>query len=127
MTEIIMGQVRFVIFSACLGMLLMAGYDVVRFLRWMFPQGKWLVAIGDLLFWCVMSIPAYAVFFIYNDGAIRWYGVLAVLSGGLLYEYGISRPVRLFGRKHVQPPVKKIKKIGANIRKKCCKKKANSI
>ncbi len=127
MTEIIMGQVRFVLFSACLGMFLMAGYDILRLFRFLFRHGKIAVWAEDLLFWCLMSVPAYAVFFLYNDGAIRWYGVLAIFLGSILYEYGLSRPVRAFGARHIKPPAGKFRKKCTKIIKKYCKKRANSI
>lgn len=108
MTEIIMGQLRFVLVTLCLGMALMAGYDVWRLLRWLIPHHRLLVWIEDVLYWSVMSVPAYIVFFLYNDGEIRWYGALAVFVGGVLYEKGISRVVRRFGRRHLERPKQKL-------------------
>lgn len=94
MTEVILGQLRFIVFMMCGGMALMLGYDGLRLLRWLFPHGKLLVAVQDLLYWCAMSVPAFALFFFLHDGQIRWYGLLALLGGITLYEYGISSPVR---------------------------------
>lgn len=108
MSEIIMGQVRFVLVTLCLGMVLMLGYDILRFVRWIFPHHKLLIGAEDLLYWSVMAVPAYAVFFIYNNGEIRWYGALAVFLGALLYEQGISRVVRRLGNKYLEKPKKKI-------------------
>ena len=62
------------------------------------------------MYWSLMAVPAYAVFFIYNNGEIRWYGALAVLLGGILYEQGISRIVRGLGRKYLEKPKRKIQK-----------------
>lgn len=108
MSEIIMGQVRFVLVTLCLGMALMLGYDILRFMRWLIPHHKLLIGAEDILYWSLMAVPAYAVFFIYNNGEIRWYGALAVLLGGILYEQGISRVVRRFGRKYLEKPKNKI-------------------
>lgn len=110
MSEIIMGQVRFVLVTLCLGMALMLGYDILRFIRWMVPHHKLLIGAEDILYWSLMAVPAYAVFFIYNNGEIRWYGALAVLLGGILYEQGISRIVRGLGRKYLEKPKRKIQK-----------------
>lgn len=108
MSEIIMGQVRFVLVTLCLGMLLMLGYDILRFLRWIIPHHKAVVVLEDILYWTLVAVPAYTVFYIYNNGEIRWYGALAVFLGGILYENGISRVVRSVGRKYLEKPKRKI-------------------
>lgn len=101
MTEIIIGQVRFVFVTAFWGMVLMAGYDIWRFVRWLLPHHKLVVVLEDICYWCIMAIPTYVVFFVFNNGEIRWYGALAVLLGGILYEKGISRHIRKFGHRHL--------------------------
>lgn len=108
MSEIIMGQVRFLLVMFCLGMVLMCGYDFLRFFRWVIPHHKIVVAVEDILYWSLMAVPAYAVFFLYNDGAIRWYGVLAVIIGGVLYEKGISELLRKIGNRYLEKPKRKI-------------------
>ncbi|MCH5268625.1 MAG: spore cortex biosynthesis protein YabQ [Lachnospiraceae bacterium] len=72
----------------------MLGYDGLRLLRWLFPHSKFWVAVQDLLYWCIMSVPAFALFFYLHDGQIRWYGLSALLGGIVLYEFGISSPIR---------------------------------
>ena len=108
MTEIIMGQVRFVLVTLCLGMVLMLGYDFWRFVRWVIPHHKMVVWAEDILYWSVMAVPAYAVFFIYNNGDIRWYGAAAVFLGALLYEKGISSVLRRFGWNHLEKPKRRL-------------------
>lgn len=117
MTEIILGQVQFVLVTALLGMILMAGYDIWRFLRWLIPHHKIVVMAEDIIYWSIMSIPAYIVFFIYNEGEIRWYGALAILIGGILYEKGISQVVRRFGYHHFTKPKNKLIHSVAKLRK----------
>ena len=110
MTAMIVEQFRFVLMSACMGMLLMAGYDICRLWRWLIPHPRGLVFFEDMLFWCGMALPVYIVFYIYNNGEIRWYGALAVFLGGILYEQGISRVVRRLGHKYLEKPKRKIQK-----------------
>jgi len=124
-TEIIIGQVRFVLVTLCLGMLLMCGYDIWRLLRWVIPHHKVVIWVEDLLYWTMISIPAYAVFFLYNDGAVRWYGAFAVFLGGILYEKGISSPLRRFGRLYLEKPKKKIFQFFGKIRRHRFNKKRN--
>lgn len=108
MNAVITGQVRFLLVTTLLGMGIIFAYDGCRFLRWLIPHRKFVVAVEDVLFWMGASIPAYALFYVYNDGEIRWYGVLAVLLGCFLYEKGISSPVRRFGMKHMEKPKRKL-------------------
>lgn len=96
MIELILGQVRFLLLSVCLGMGLMSGYELLHIVRWFFYHTKWLIWIEDIFYWCFAAIPAFIVLFVYNDGVIRWYGMLATLGGGILYEKGLGRPVRTF-------------------------------
>lgn len=111
MNEIIIGQVRFVLVTLCVGMLLMLGYDILRFMRWIIPHHKAVIVLEDIIYWTLVAIPTYAVFYIYNNGEIRWYGALAVFLGGILYENGISRVVRKLGRTYLEKPKRKITNI----------------
>ena len=119
MSEIIIGQVRFLLMTSLLGMALMGAYDVCRFMRWLIPHHGIVVALEDILFWVAASVPAYGMFYIYNDGEIRWYGALAVISGGALYEWGISRPLRRLGDRYLGRPKKKFIGFIGRCRRKC--------
>lgn len=92
MTEVILGQLRFILWMMCGGMAILAGYDVLRLFRWLVPHGAVWIAVEDLFFWGAASVPAFILFLKMHDGQIRWYGVVALLSGIVLYEVGISRP-----------------------------------
>ncbi len=94
MSQVIAGQVLFVLRSLCYGMLLMAGYDLLRLFRWMFSHTKIGIWIEDILYWCLAALPTFKMFFDYNEGIIRWYGLLGLLTGAVLYETGISKPLR---------------------------------
>lgn len=94
MSQVIIGQVLFVLRTLCNGMLLMAGYDGMRLLRWLLPHGRTGVWVGDILYWCLAALPTFWVFFLYNEGTIRWYGLLGLLAGAVIYETGISKPLR---------------------------------
>lgn len=39
MTEVILGQLRFILWMMCGGMAILAGYDVLRLFRWLVPHG----------------------------------------------------------------------------------------
>ena len=121
MSEIIIGQVRFLLMTSLLGMALLGAYDVCRFLRWLIPHCGVAVALEDIIFWVAASVPAFGMFYIYNDGEIRWYGALAVFMGGVLYEWGISRPMRRLGDRYLSRPKKKVIGFLGRGKRKCTK------
>lgn len=96
MSELIHGQVTFLLVTLCCGMALILCYEVLRLLRWLFKHPGIIIWIEDILYWSVAAVPVFYIFFIYNDGEIRWYGVLMLIIGAWLYEKGISRPIRRF-------------------------------
>ena len=90
MRQIIQEQIYFQITTLCAGMFLMFGYDILRLWRWFLPHGKIWVWVEDLLYWSLSGIPVFILFFRMIDGVPRWYGI----AGGILYEAGISIPIR---------------------------------
>lgn len=111
MSEIIWGQVLFVLASLCNGMMLMMGYDVLRLFRWLLPHDRLWWWLEDTLYWCLAAVPAFCLFFYYNEGVIRWYGLLGILLGAVLYETGISIPVRGWFGKYANGIRRRLKKI----------------
>lgn len=94
MRQIIQEQIYFQITTLCAGMFLMFGYDILRLWRWLIPHGKIWVWVEDLLYWSLSGIPVFILFFRMIDGVPRWYGIVGMLAGGILYEVGISIPIR---------------------------------
>lgn len=94
MSAKIAGQVSFLVASMCTGMITLAVYDLLRLFRWFVSHQKAAVWFEDLLFGLLISIPVFYVFYVYNDGELRWYGLLTLIIGALTYEKGISSPVR---------------------------------
>ena len=94
MRQIIQEQIYFQITTLCAGMFLMFGYDILRLWRWFLPHGKIWVWVEDLLYWSLSGIPVFILFFRMIDGVPRWYGIAGMLAGGILYEAGISIPIR---------------------------------
>jgi len=92
--QIIQEQIYFQITTLCAGMFLMFGYDILRLWRWFLPHGKIWVWVEDLLYWSLSGIPVFILFFRMIDGVPRWYGIVGMLAGGILYEAGISIPIR---------------------------------
>lgn len=94
MKQVIQDQVYFQITTLCAGMFMMFGYDILRLWRWLIPHGRIWVWVEDILYWSMLSIPVFILFFQMIDGVPRWYGIVGMLAGGILYEAGISIPLR---------------------------------
>lgn len=106
MSQIIQEQLVFLVTAMCAGMFLMCGYDVLRLWRWLVPHNAIWLWLEDILYWSAMSLPVFVMFYRRIDGVLRWYGMVGLFVGGVLYEWGISLPIR----KGVSRLVKRIQK-----------------
>lgn len=94
MSEIIYGQVRYLFATALSGMACMFLYSIVRILRIFIKQSLPVKTVFDIIFWTCLSVPVFYVFYNINSGIIRWYGVVMMIAGAVLYEKGIYCPVK---------------------------------
>lgn len=94
MSQIIREQIYFLLTTVCCGMFVMSGYDFLRLWRWIIPHSKLWIWIEDIFYWSFLSIPVFVMFYRMIDGVLRWYGLVGMLAGGILYESGISIPLR---------------------------------
>lgn len=69
-----------------LGMLLVAGYDLVRVFRRLIRHGILWVSIEDCVYWIVCAVLMFAMLYQNNDGRIRAYIFGAAVLGGILYH-----------------------------------------
>lgn len=111
MSQIILGQVQFILIMLCCGMGTIAGYDVLRLFRWLVPHAGLAVLLEDLLYWSAGAIPVFYLFFLFHDGEIRWYGIVSILLGIFLYEYGLSRPARRWLSGKADPVRRRIRRL----------------
>ena len=94
MSEIIHGQVLYLLASTCCGMVCMFLYGFVRIFELFLKKNMILKIIIDVLFWMALSIPVFYIFYEINSGIIRWYGVFMLFAGMILYEKGIYTPAK---------------------------------
>ena len=108
--------------SLLLGIALMVLYDVIRLFRTLIRQGFWAVAVEDALFWVVSSIAIFILLFVFNEGRIRFYALLAVGLGMLSYYALIGKRWPPYIRKKLQKHQKSAEST-RNSRKEVAKKK----
>ena len=100
MSEIIYGQVRYLLASALSGMGCMFLYSIIRMFELLLKLCMPVKIIIDIIFWTGIAIPVFYIFYNINSGIIRWYGIVMII----LYERGIYVPVK----KSVEKIVRKV-------------------
>ena len=108
MSEMIFVEADFFAASFAWGILLLAGYDILRIIRRTVPHGTILVAVEDLLFWIAGSLMVFRMIYEKNDGIIRGTAFVAMGVSMFLYHYTVSRYVVAVGYGIFGRPAKKI-------------------
>lgn len=104
MSEVIHGQVLYLLAAVCCGMGCMFLYGFIRIPEYFIKKKMVLKVIVDIFFWMALSIPVFYIFYEINSGIIRWYGIVMLFAGGILYEKGIHCPTK----KIVEKIIKKV-------------------
>ena len=85
------------------GLKVMAGYDILRLIRIIKTHSRILAGIEDYIYWTVSGIYIFVQIYTYNNGTLRWFIILGIILGGLVYE-------KAFGIKNLlQKPVMRVK------------------
>ena len=91
MSETIIGELDFFLYAALTGIILSAVYDVFRILRRVYAHGTFWVAVEDFIYWLGSALFISYILLKENNGTIRWFFVLAIPLGMLVYNLTISR------------------------------------
>lgn len=91
MSTTISGEFDFFLYAAITGVILSAIYDIFRIIRRIHPHGTILVALEDIVYWIGSALCISYILLLENDGIIRWFFILGLLLGMLLYNLTISR------------------------------------
>lgn len=97
--------------SLTVGICLMVVYDGLRVFRTLVPHGNFWTGIEDAVYWAGSSITTFLLLFWQNDGILRWYAILGVLLGMLVYNMTVSRILlRLLKKVEKYLTIRKIKR-----------------
>lgn len=97
--------------SLTVGICLMVVYDGLRVFRTLVPHGNFWTGIEDAVYWAASSITTFLLLFRQNDGILRWYAILGVLMGMLVYNITVSRILlRLLKKVEKYLTIRKIKR-----------------
>lgn len=79
------------------GMMILCGamsgfiFDIMRALRRSFGSNMLTTSLADILYWLIISSGIYFAIFTFNYGSIRWYEIIGILSGSVIYFLILSR------------------------------------
>lgn len=90
MSEFIREEVSIFIEAAWQGMFIAVFYDALRILRRVIKHKDFIVNIEDYIFWVIVGVAVFSMIFQNNDGVVRGYIFLALLTGAYTYHKSVS-------------------------------------
>lgn len=90
MSEMIFQELKFLGSSIVTGAFLLLLYDGFRIMRRVIPHKKGFVNIEDFVYWLAVTFFVFSLLCRENDGGIRWFAVLGIFSGMLIYSFTVS-------------------------------------
>ena len=91
LSESIYHEIRFLLYSFALGMIITFVYDNIRVVRRVLRHNTFFISLEDLLFWIGVSLSIFLLQHRENQGIFRWFSVAGAFLGMLLYKGSISR------------------------------------
>lgn len=91
-------QTEIFLWSVVFGFALGAFYDVFRILRLIIPTGTIAAFVEDTLFWLISAFSTFLFILNINSGEIRWYILLGIFAGALIYHVSIGALVVRFSK-----------------------------
>ena len=92
MSESIIRDNYFLLYSLILGVCVTILYDILRIFRRVIKHKDALVSIEDLLYWIVVAISVFYVMHTESNGTLRWFAVLGAAIGMGIYKKTLSTP-----------------------------------
>ncbi len=87
-------EARLLLHGIAVGAILMAVYDILRFLRMLIPHGSLAVGVEDFCYWIWSGFFTFLFLYRENDGALRFYMIGSIFLSMLAYDRIISRNLR---------------------------------
>ncbi|WP_432630769.1 spore cortex biosynthesis protein YabQ [Brotaphodocola sp.] len=76
--------------SLAVGIVLMMIYDIFRLFRLLVKHSAWMIGVEDVIYWVFASFTVFGLFYLENDGALRFYMIGVVILGMILYDRIVS-------------------------------------
>ena len=91
LSESIYHELRFLLYSFLLGIIITFVYDNIRVFRRVIRHNTFFISLEDLFFWIGVSLSIFLLQHRENDGIFRWFSVVGAFMGMLVYRKTISR------------------------------------
>ena len=86
-------QLELTLAMLIMGVLLVAGYDILIIGREIIRRSVVLIALEDFLYWIIGAICTFKVIYNINEGVPRGYAILALLCSAVFFQWLIGRRV----------------------------------
>ncbi len=86
MSQDIVNEVYFLIYSAVMGIIITFVYDFILIGRRLIKHNIFFVSLEDLFFWASCAIAVFYMLYEENNGILRWFAVFGAALGMLLYK-----------------------------------------
>lgn len=90
LSESIYHELRFLLYSFLLGVIITFVYDNIRVFRRVLRHNTFFISVEDLFFWIGVSLSIFLLQHRENDGIFRWFSVVGAFMGMLIYKRTIS-------------------------------------
>lgn len=79
------------VYAALTGVFLIVVYDLLRIFRRVCPHGAFWIGIEDFFYWLFSAIVIFGVLLKENNGVFRWFFVVGMLLGMIIYYFCVGR------------------------------------
>lgn len=90
MSPFIVKEGWFLLYSVLLGIAITFVYDCLRIFRRVFLHSIFWVSLEDMIYWIFVAFSIFYMLYYENDGAFRWFAVLGMILGMLLFNKTLS-------------------------------------
>lgn len=91
LSESIYQELRFLLYSFLLGVIITFVYDNIRVFRRVIRHNTFFISIEDLFFWIGVSLSIFLLQHRENAGVFRWFSVVGAFLGMIIYRKIFSR------------------------------------
>ena len=141
LSESIYHELRFLLYSFLLGVIITFVYDNIRVFRRVLRHNTFFVSMEDLFFWIGVSLSVFLLQHKENNGIFRWFSVVGAFLGMLIYRKTLSRfyikQMTLLFRKilkilylffsYLFSPIYFVERKMGNLIKKACRRTATAV
>lgn len=85
MNELVNTQTLLFVKCIEIGILMGMLYDLIRIFRKIIKHYNWVVQVEDALYWLGCSFIGFGILYIHNYADIRFFGIIGMVLGGILY------------------------------------------